>query len=316
MPREAVQPQTPTWLTDGSASAGEGRLLQQRLGLFAGIAFAITAAFYIVGQALAALGQEKPLPPAGHATLSTMILLEGVTWFYCRGGARPESRLRAERVVHILRQVLGALHEAHGVGLVHRDVKPSNVMLCERGGLFDVAKVVDFGLVKDQDAADGLTHDGTLVGTPLYLAPEAIRTSGADARSDLYSTGALGYFLATGQHVFGGKTVIEICGHHLHTPPVPPSARLGRPFPRDLEAWILACLEKDPARRPPTAGAALAALERCPLDEAWSQERARAWWADKGRGLRAARHQSAPEATVTTLSGLVPLRTPASERPG
>jgi serine/threonine protein kinase len=108
------------------------------------------------------------------------------------------------------------------------------VILCERGGLADVAKVVDFGLVKDLDAADALSHEGMLVGTPLYLAPEAIRSAGADPRSDLYSVGAVAYFLLTGQHVFDGRTVIEICGNHLHTPPEPPSLRLGRPVPAEL----------------------------------------------------------------------------------
>jgi serine/threonine-protein kinase len=75
------------------------------------------------------------------------------------------------RVVHVLRQVLAALAEAHGVGLVHRDIKPANVILCERGGLSDVAKVVDFGLVKDMDAADGLSREGLVVGTPPLPGP-------------------------------------------------------------------------------------------------------------------------------------------------
>jgi serine/threonine-protein kinase len=205
------------------------------------------------------------------------------------------------RVAHVLRQVLEALAEAHGVGLVHRDVKPANVILCERGGVSDVAKVVDFGLVKDLDAADGLSRDAALVGTPLYLAPEAIRSPVADARSDLYSVGAVAYFLLTGRNVFEGRTIVEICGHHLHTPPVPPSERLGRPLPAALEAWVLACLEKDPARRPPSATEAAAALERCGLADDWTQERARAWWAASGRSL-AAKRREPPVPSALTLS--------------
>ena len=193
------------------------------------------------------------------------------------------------RVVHILRQVLDALAEAHGVGLVHRDVKPANVILCERGGLSDVAKVVDFGLVKDLEGVGALTHDSALVGTPLYLAPEAIRSPVADARSDLYSVGAVAYFLLTGRHVFEGGTILEICGHHLHTPPTPPSERLGRPLPSALETWVLACLEKDPARRPPTAAEASARLERGDLAAEWTPAEARAWWVAKGRALAALR---------------------------
>jgi eukaryotic-like serine/threonine-protein kinase len=203
------------------------------------------------------------------------------------------------RVAHVLRQVLEALAEAHGVGLVHRDVKPANVILCERGGVPDVAKVVDFGLVKDLDAADGLTRDATLVGTPLYLAPEAIRSTAADARSDLYSVGAVAYFLLAGRHVFEGATIVEICSHHLHTPPVPPSERLGRSLPVALEAWVLGCLEKDPARRPPSASAAAAGLERCGLAGEWTPEAARAWWVGKGRALAAARRAEALPSALT-----------------
>ena len=213
------------------------------------------------------------------------------------------------RTAHILRQVLEALAEAHGVGLVHRDVKPANIILCERGGLSDVAKVVDFGLVKDLDADGGTTQDATLVGTPLYLAPEAIRSPVADARADLYSVGAVAYFLLTGRHVFEGRTVIEICGHHLHTPPVPPSERLGRAVPAALEAWVLACLEKDPARRPATAAEAAARLERCGLAGEWSPAEARSWWVAKGRALAAVRGADAAPSGLT-------LSRPVVERAG
>jgi eukaryotic-like serine/threonine-protein kinase len=210
------------------------------------------------------------------------------------------------RAVHILRQVLEALAEAHGVGLVHRDVKPGNIILCERGGLSDVAKVVDFGLVKDLEAEGAATtHDTTLVGTPLYLAPEAIRSPAADARADVYSTGAVAYFLLTGQHVFEGKTIIEICGHHLHTPPVPPSQRLGRAVPAALEAWVLACLEKDPARRPASASEAGARLERSGLAGEWSQTAARAWWVAKGQALAAQRGAQAVPSGMTLSRSVV-----------
>jgi tRNA A-37 threonylcarbamoyl transferase component Bud32 len=211
------------------------------------------------------------------------------------------------RVVHVLRQVLGALAEAHGIGLVHRDVKPGNVILCERGGLSDVVKVVDFGLVKDLEADTGASHDGALVGTPLYLAPEAIRSPAADARSDLYSVGAVAYFLLTGRHVFEGRTVVEICGHHLHTAPTPPSERLGRALPAALEAWVLGCLQKDPDRRPASAAEAAARLEGCGLGVDWTQETARAWWTAKGRDLAAARRAEALPSALTLSRPLVEL---------
>jgi eukaryotic-like serine/threonine-protein kinase len=237
----------------------------------------------------------------GHTPEGTfyyaMEYLEGLSLeqLIAHEGAQPPGR-----VVHVLRQMLAALAEAHGVGLVHRDVKPANVILCERGGLSDVAKVVDFGLVKDMDAADALSREGLLVGTPHYLAPEAIRAHGADARADLYSVGAVAYFLLTGQHVFEGRTLVEICGHHLHTAPEPPSQRLGQPVPSELERWVLSCLEKDPARRPRTADEAAAALDACGTDT-WTREQARSWWIGKGRALAAVRGE-AVQPTLLTVS--------------
>jgi len=196
-----------------------------------------------------------------------------------RYGAQPEGR-----VISILRQVCRALAEAHDLGVIHRDIKPGNIILTVRGGEPDVAKVVDFGLVKELDTGGGSqTRSGetnVLVGTPLYLSPEAISTPGMiDARSDLYALGAVGYFLVTGQPLFEGRTIMELCAHHLHTTPVAPSVRLGRPIDRQLEAVLLSCLEKDPAGRPPTAIAVHDALAASDAASDWSTEDAQRWWA-------------------------------------
>jgi serine/threonine-protein kinase len=193
------------------------------------------------------------------------------------------------RVVHVLAQVAGALEEAHGVGLIHRDVKPGNIILCQRGGAPDVAKVVDFGLVRDLSSGPGATASGLdlVTGTPLYLSPEAIRTpERVDGRSDIYALGAVGYFLLTGRHPFEGATVVEVCAHHLHTVPEPPSARLGRPLPADLEAVLLSCLEKDPARRPPDAASLEEALLGCACVGEWSERDARRWWRESSGRVR------------------------------
>src|SRR5262249_20066548 len=133
------------------------------------------------------------------------------------------------RIVHILRQVAGSLSEAHGIVLIHRDIKPANIILVpEHGGALDVAKVVDFGLVRDLDETTGLTNDNIVRGTPDYMSPEAIRTpDSVDARSDLYALGAVAYLLLTGRVVFEGRTVVEVCDHHLHAKPVAPAERLG-----------------------------------------------------------------------------------------
>src|SRR5262249_20718783 len=114
------------------------------------------------------------------------------------------------RAVHFLRQVCRALREAHGVGILHRDIKPSNVIACERGGVYDVAKLLDFGLVQcfglDKEA-DKLTVKGALVGSPPFMSPEQSRgKDGLDARSDVSSLGAVAYYLLTGQPPFVRET--------------------------------------------------------------------------------------------------------------
>jgi serine/threonine-protein kinase len=212
------------------------------------------------------------------------------------------------RVVHILRQVAGSLSEAHAIGLIHRDVKPANIILvAERGGAADVAKVVDFGLVRDLDETAELTKDDVVRGTPHYLSPEAIRApETVDARSDLYALGAVGYLLLTGRLVFEGGTVMEVCGHHLHTKPVAPAERLGRPLPATLSRLTLDCLEKDPDHRPESAEDFLKRLARCDDVAPWTESEARRWWKEHGDSLVSGEAQaSVPGSTpIRTLSVL------------
>ncbi len=203
-----------------------------------------------------------------------------------------EGPLAPARAVRILRQVCDALAEAHGIGLIHRDVKPANIILCERGGSPDVAKVLDFGLVKDlSDPADpGLTSENVLQGTPQYMAPEAIRDSAsADPRSDLYALGAVAYFLLTGTPVFSGRSALETIHHHLQTAPEPPSKRLGRALPADLEALVLACLSKDPSERPESARALCRSLKSCAGVPPWNEAEAEGWWRERARKKSAVR---------------------------
>jgi eukaryotic-like serine/threonine-protein kinase len=202
------------------------------------------------------------------------------------------------RVVHILQQVSGALAEAHGIGLVHRDVKPANIILCERGGQPDVAKVVDFGLVKRVEVptgapTTGVTSLNTIVGTPLYMAPEVL-SGHVDARSDLYSLGAVAYFLLTGTPVFSGKTVLEVFSQILSTPPEAPSERLGRPIPSELEGLVLQCLAKSPEDRPHDAAALQLALAGL-CQGTWSTAAAARWWAQYRRTHRAAGGDGGPD---------------------
>jgi eukaryotic-like serine/threonine-protein kinase len=207
------------------------------------------------------------------------------------------------RVVHVLRQVSEALAEAHRSGLIHRDVKPANILLSERGGKADFAKVLDFGLVKSVSSAGAaMTADNVILGTPYYMAPEAVRSpEQIDARSDLYSLGATAYFLLTGKAVFEG-TSADILAALLRDRPQAPSQRLGRPIPASLEALLLRTLAKDPAQRPPSMEAFGAALASCHDVDPWSDADAAAWWQTRKSLVRSARTDSSDTATAPTLS--------------
>jgi eukaryotic-like serine/threonine-protein kinase len=203
----------------------------------------------------------------GHAEDGTfyyvMEYLPGLTLEALVNQAGP---LPPARAIHFLRQICGALVEAHARGLIHRDIKPGNVMICERGGINDVAKLLDFGLVLppagDADG-DRLTQDGAVAGTPAYLSPEqAGGQEAVDARSDIYSVGALGYFLLTGRPPFAGRTGMAMIAAHLYEAPEPLS-RYRPDVPVDLEAVILRCLNKEPNARFPDADSLGAALSSC-----------------------------------------------------
>jgi serine/threonine-protein kinase len=231
-------------------TAHERRRFEQEVRLTAQLSHPNTVAVHDYGRA-----------PDGRFYYA-MELLDGISLqqLVQREGPQP-----AERVIHILAQVCGALGEAHAQGLVHRDIKPSNVLLCRRGGASDVAKLVDFGLVKRMGAAsDPSESTKLLVGTPLYLSPEAIAApEKVTEKSDLYALGAVAWFLLTGKTVFDGESVVEVCCHHMHSQPERPSHVLGREIDADLEELILECLEKDPSLRPGSAEELAERLSRC-----------------------------------------------------
>jgi hypothetical protein len=221
-----------------------------------------------------------------------MELLEGATLdeIVEVDGPQPE-----ERVIHILEQAAASLAEAHDAGLIHRDIKPGNIMVVDRGGISDLVKVLDFGLVKDvglnargeSTTEPALTMADAITGTPLYIAPETVTApETVDARADLYALGAVGYWLLTGTHVFGGKSILEVCGHHLHSMPAPPSTRLGKPVAADLEAVLLACLAKRREDRPATAHVLRERLHACAAAGRWTNARAAQWWALHRHELR------------------------------
>jgi hypothetical protein len=191
-------------------------------------------------------------------------------------GPQPECR-----VISILVQVCGSLAEAHGIGLVHRDIKPANIFLTRRGGLPDFVKVLDFGLVKAR-AVEGqleLTGAHTTLGTPLYMSPEAVEhPDKVTASADIYSLGAVGYFLLTGQPLFDCATLGEVLMHQVKQLPAKPSERLGKPVSPELENLLMCCLAKKSADRPDSARELADALMKCPGATDWTRDRAEQWW--------------------------------------
>ena len=191
-----------------------------------------------------------------------------------------EGRVSLARTLYILRQLLGSLEEAHGVGLIHRDVKPANVMINHRGGRYDVVKVLDFGLAKEIDPGpdSDITERGLVGGTALYIAPERLAEMGRpDGRSDLYAVGVMAFLMLTGREPYAGETPVEIC-----------AATIGAPVPRVSDDWgevpprvdeiVFDCMAKLPKDRPASAGKLEAILAEIQQDHPWSQEEAAAWW--------------------------------------
>jgi len=203
------------------------------------------------------------------------------------------------RVIYLLLQVCASLSEAHGRALVHRDIKPANLMVCKYGGEFDFIKVLDFGLVKPLRSAKGpdavLTTRGSTIGTPRYMSPEALLPDGVvDARSDIYSLGAVAYFLLAGTDVFPSDSVYEIASQHVNREVELPSRKLGRPIASDLESTIMKCLAKSAGQRWQTAAELAQALAGCGDSGTWTQDQARRWWSENDSRIRPARAQGRP----------------------
>lgn len=223
-----------------------------------------------------------------------------------RFGPQPPSR-----VVHVLRQVCESLAEAHRLGMVHRDIKPTNVFLCRVGIQHDFAKVLDFGLVKTMSAETDtrMTAEGVTTGTPAYMPPEiAMSSEQIDGRADLYGLGCVAYWLLTGHLVFSGKTGTALLLAHVQEAPVPPSQRTERPIPASIDRIVMACLAKRPEDRPATADALARMLESCCEDAgSWTQEEAEQWWrihlpvSATGQPAGSANATSAPTAALPTF---------------
>ncbi len=195
--------------------------------------------------------------------------------------------LPAGRAIYLVRQACDALQEAHDLGLVHRDIKPANIFAASRGGVCDVVKLLDFGLAKPLTELDTahLTAEGTITGSPLFMSPEqATGDSEPDSRSDVYSLGAVLYFLLTGKPPFEDDKPLKIMIKHAHETPPPPSS-LRPDLAADLESVVLKCLEKASQQRYQSATDLAAALEQCLDSGSWTRDNARHWWQGVGHAF-------------------------------
>jgi len=196
-------------------------------------------------------------------------------------GALPLGRVR-----HVVNQVCAALSEVHAKNMVHRDIKPENVMICERGGVYDFVKLLDFGIVKRVEAASSaaypdagraLTRQVRLLGTPAYMPPERVtKPSDVDARADVYGIGALIYYLTAGRAPFVSDDEGEILRQVLATP-APRLADAVPGVPAALDDLVTRCLAKSPVERPGSVADIVDALDALNLAP-WTREDAREWW--------------------------------------
>ena len=232
---------------------------------------------------------------------------DGVFYYameYLGGGIDLEHLVRKHgpqpngRVAQILAQVCGALGEAHDMSIIHRDIKPANIILCERGGMPDIAKVVDYGLVKEIAANTGSSQQ-VILGTPAYVAPEAITDpDSVGPAGDLYALGAVGYFLLTGRRVFEGKTALDMCVQHVTAAPRPPSQVCATTIDPGLEAILMKCLSKRPADRFASAVEMAEAIRALPPIGDWDLRDARQWW----REFEALEHASSGQTATMTIT--------------
>ncbi len=187
----------------------------------------------------------------------------------------------AERIVMLLRQACRSLAEAHERGLVHRDIKPANLFLTRLGTEYDYVKILDFGVVKEQPGQDAtmLSNQGMVHGTPAFMPPEIVLgEKRIDGRADLYSLACSAYWALTAHTVFEASSPAQMLLQHVQTPAVPISERSELPVPRQLEAILMSCLEKNPAKRPSSALHLESQLLQVPCADPWTNDRARQWW--------------------------------------
>jgi serine/threonine-protein kinase len=188
-----------------------------------------------------------------------------------------------ERAIHFLMGAAASLAEAHANGLVHRDVKPANVYVCQYGLVSDFVKVLDFGLAKAQRGGPAgeqfQTLEEGIKGTPAFMSPEQIVGSApVGPPTDIYALGCVAYWLLAGRLPFEDKSALAVMAQHVTLPPPPPSRSSPTPLPPALEKLVFDCMAKEPKARPESMQVLHERLRLLALEHPWDQERAGEWW--------------------------------------
>jgi serine/threonine-protein kinase len=202
--------------------------------------------------AVSVYDQGHEVAADGHHVFLVMELVEGRT---LRELLRERGRLAPAEAVSIMEPVLSALSAAHRAGLVHRDVKPENILLSDDG----VVKVADFGLARAVESDAAATRTGLMMGTVAYCAPEQISDGSSDPRSDVYSAGIVLFELLTGAPPYKGESAMNVAYQHVHSRVPAPSSRV-KAIPYEIDELVIAATDSDPTGRPADAGAFLAEI--------------------------------------------------------
>ena len=182
-------------------------------------------------------------------------------------GCRMKVLLRARKhspaaLMRLCEQVCAGLEAAHQLGVIHRDIKLSNVLIHRRSGVREQARVVDFGIARLMEGDPGITSEGVVLGSPRFMAPEQIRGEALDARIDVYAVGVLMFCCLAGRYPYSGRTAHEIMHRHLHDPLPRLHVSASLPDPEGLAAVVRQAMARSPDDRFETMGALRVALQR------------------------------------------------------